>query len=95
MWDFYIILDSQGATSREKIDRNAIKEFTDWIKDLDMVIILCRGFKYTWSNNRDYDKYAKIDHMFCNEHWKSQSLHFQLDCEALITSDHFLESIPT
>lgn len=91
MRDFNIVLDCHGKACRKRIDRrNIVKEFTHWIKDIDMVSILSRGFEYTWSNNRDGDQsvYTKIDHMFCNDHWKTQNPHFQLDYEAPISSNH-------
>lgn len=90
MGDFNIILDSQDKIGEKRIDRNAIREFKDWIRDMDIINLPSRGCKYTWSNNRSGDQrvYTKIDHMFCNDLWKSQNPHFQLDYEPPLTSDH-------
>lgn len=70
MRDFNTILDTQEKTERKKVDMIGLKEFNEWIKDIDTVNIPSRGLEYIWSNNRDEDKsvYLKIDHMFCNEH---------------------------
>lgn len=71
--DFNIILDGKAKTDNKRIDRNAVKEFSDWIKDIDMTKIPSRVFQYTWSNKKEKDRrvYAKIDHMFCNGHRKT------------------------
>lgn len=60
------------------------------VKDLDIIDIPSRGFKFTWSNNTNEDQsvLTTIDHMFCNEYWKNQNPHFQLDYEAPIFPDH-------
>lgn len=39
MRGFNIILDGHGKTGRKMVDRNVIKEFIDWIEDIDMVNI--------------------------------------------------------
>lgn len=53
MGDFNIILDSSGKKGNKRIDKYAIKEFNDWILDADVLHILSRGFKFSWSNKRD------------------------------------------
>lgn len=78
MGDFNVILNSQGKLGRHRVDKNAIKEFNEWIQDLDLAPIPSTGFKYTWSNRREWENrtYSKIDHMFCNEHWKGLIPHY-------------------
>lgn len=90
MGDFNIIINSRGKIGRHRVDRNAIKDFTDCIHDLDLAVIPSTGFKYTWSNRREGENrtYTKIDHMLCNEQWKNLIPHFQLAYEAPLSSDH-------
>lgn len=65
--DFNTTLDVRWKIGKKKIDRSAVKDFTDWISDMDMVCMSSRGFKYIWSNNRANDQVVcpKIDHMLC------------------------------
>lgn len=90
MGDFNIVINSRGKSGTKRIDRNAIRDFIDWINDMDMSYIPSRGCEFTWSNNRDGDQrvYTKIDHMFCNEAWQSLIQDFQLDYGASISSDN-------
>lgn len=36
MGDFNIVMNSRGKLGSKRIDRNAVTDFTDWIKDMDM-----------------------------------------------------------
>lgn len=90
MGDFNIVLDGSGKKGNKRIDRYAVKEFTDCIQELDAFYIPSRGFEFTWSNKREVGSkiYAKIDHAFCNEEWNNKFPNYQLDYDAPMLSDH-------
>lgn len=70
-----------GESLEIRVDRNAIKEFKDWIQRMDILKIHSKGFEFTWSNKTDETNriYIRIDHMFCNDKWNSKFPNFQVN----------------
>lgn len=66
MRNFNIILGISGKTGSKKINRNVIKKFTDWVKDIDMINIFSTGFDYALSNKKDEKQriYTKLTIFF-------------------------------
>lgn len=47
MGDFNVILNNQGKLGKYRADRHAIRDFNEWVQDLDLAPIPSSGFKYT------------------------------------------------
>ena len=82
--DFNVILHSWERVGPFRCDRR-VKDFSDWIRDLDLIDIPLQGMKFTWRRN---ESKSKLDRGLCCNEWFLKFSFLKLMGLKRTSSDH-------